>query len=114
MFDQRFCKLVRLALAAMTFWAAAEVRAQAKVGTYSAPFLGIAVGARAVAMGGTFAAVASDASALYWNPGGISRLDNSQTLISHTKWLVDTDFNWAGVVLKVGGNNAIGFSVTQL
>jgi hypothetical protein len=114
MFDPRLCKIASIALAAISFGAAAGLRAQAKTGTYSAPFLGIGVGARAVAMGGTFAAVANDASALYWNPGGISRLENSQALISHANWLVNTDFNWAGVVLKVGSNNAIGFSITQL
>ena len=88
--------------------------AQAKVGTSSSPFLGISIGPRAAAMGGAFSAVANDASSIYWNPGGISRLEKSNVMVSHTRWLLDTDFNWAGVVLKVGGGNAIGLSVTQL
>jgi len=91
-----------------------ELLAQAKVGTSSAPFLGISIGPRATAMGGAFAAVANDASTLYWNPGAISRLEKSQVLVSHANWLVDTNFNWAGVVLSWGGSDAIGLSVTQL
>jgi len=42
------------------------------VGTNAAAFLEIGVGARAMAMGGAYGAVANDASALYWNPAGIA------------------------------------------
>ncbi len=87
---------------------------QTKVGTTSASFLGISVGPRATAMGGAFAAVSSDASALYYNPGGITRFGTSQVMIAHTRWLVDTDFNWIGIVLNLDGTNAIGISFTQL
>ena len=41
-----------------------------KVGTTSAQFLKLGVGARAIALGGSFVAEASDLSALYWNPAG--------------------------------------------
>jgi hypothetical protein len=88
--------------------------AQDKVGTSAAPFLGIAIGPRATAMGGAYAATANDASSLYWNPAGIAQLKRSNAMLSHTNWLVDTDFNWAGFVLKVGDSNAFGISVTQL
>jgi hypothetical protein len=114
MISHRFCKIMGFTLAALSFCAGGELRAQAKVGTAAAPFLGIAIGPRAAAMGGAFAALANDATSLYWNPGGISRLGKSQVLVSHANWLVDTDFNWAGVVLNVGDDDAIGFSVTML
>lgn len=87
---------------------------QSKVGTSAAQFLGISVGARASALGGAFGAVAEDATALYWNPAGIARTGNSEAYISHTEWLVETDFNWAGLVLALDRNNAIGFHFTQL
>jgi hypothetical protein len=88
--------------------------AQSKVGTSAAAFLGIAVGPRAVAEGGAFVAVANDASALYWNPGGLSRYGRSEVLFSHTNWLVGTNFDWAGVLLNLDGTNAVGVSFTQL
>lgn len=87
---------------------------QSKVGTTAAQFLGISVGARATALGGAFGAVADDATALYWNPSGIARTGISEAYISHTEWLVQTDFNWAGLVLALDRNNAIGFHLTQL
>ena len=87
---------------------------QSKVGTSAAQFLGISVGARATAMGGAFGAVAEDASALYWNPAGVARTGLSEVYISHTEWLVETDFNWAGMVIALDRNNAVGVHFTQL
>lgn len=91
-----------------------DASAQAKVGTTAAPFLGISVGPRATGMGGAFVASGSDASAMYWNPGGLSRSTGSQILGATTDWLVDTKFNWVGFKLAIDRDNAIGFSVTQL
>ncbi len=88
--------------------------AQTKIGTSAAPFLGIAVGPRGVGLGGAFVAIANDASALYYNPGAISQPGYSQVLVSHTDWLVETSFDWVGVMLALGDGSALGISVTQL
>ncbi len=88
--------------------------AQSKVGTTAASFLGISVGPRATAMGGVFAAVADDATSLYYNPAGIARAGRSQLVFAYTSWLVDTDFNWIGFMFNLDGTNAIGLSLTQL
>ncbi|PIU45197.1 MAG: hypothetical protein COS95_04910 [Ignavibacteriales bacterium CG07_land_8_20_14_0_80_59_12] len=87
---------------------------QAKVGTTSAPFLGIAVGPRATAMGGAFIGTADDATSLYWNPGGMSRAAKTQFIASYTNWLAGTNFNWFGFMLNLDGTNAVGISLTQL
>ena len=44
------------------------------VGTTAAPFLEIGAGARAVAMGGAFTAIADDPMSLYWNPAALKYL----------------------------------------
>lgn len=93
---------------------AGTAHAQAKVGTTAAPFLGISVGPRATGMGGAFVASGTDASAMYWNPGALSRSAGSQILGATTDWLVDTKFNWVGFKLALDRDNAIGLSVTQL
>lgn len=92
----------------------ANVSAQSKVGTSAAPFLGIAIGPRGIALGGAFVAIANDATALYYNPGAISQPGFSQVMVSHTDWLVETNFDWVGVMLNLGDGNAIGVSITQL
>lgn len=87
---------------------------QAKVGTTAASFLGISVAPRATSMGGAFSAVANDVSALYYNPGGLSRINGAQLCFSHTNWLVETNFNWIGFAYNIDGTNAIGASITVL
>ncbi len=85
-----------------------------KVGTTSAAFLEIGVGARAIGMGSAFVAVADDGSALYWNPSGLARLKKSEVVFSHSQWLADTKLNFAGIVLPIGAFGTFGASITIL
>jgi hypothetical protein len=67
-------------------------------GTTGAQFLSQGGGARAMAMGEAFCAVADDASALFWNPAGLTRLNSPQLLATHSFGLENTyqDFiDWA-------------------
>lgn len=92
----------------------AIISAQSKVGTSAAQFLGIGVGPKSIAMGGAFTSIADDASTMYWNPGAISRLSNSQTMFSNTNWLVNTNIHLLAGVLKIDQSNSIGIFMTQL
>ncbi len=83
--------------------------------TDAASFLKIGVGARAVALGGAFVAVADDASAGYWNPAGLTQL--SGPVLSVADRVPDLDTDHASVVLaspvwKLGflGLNTIYYS----
>lgn len=87
--------------------------AQTKVGTTAANFLTVPVGSKAAGMGGAFVAVANDATSLFWNVGGISRLERSEFNVSYSDWLVGTNYNWAGLVFK-GDEDAFGISINQL
>ncbi|MBM3215814.1 hypothetical protein FJZ36_12955 [Candidatus Poribacteria bacterium] len=48
--------------------------AVAEEGSYALDFLSMGLGARAVAMGGAYVAVAEDATAGYWNPAGLVQI----------------------------------------
>lgn len=85
-----------------------------KVGTTAAQFLKIGVGARAVGMGGAFVSVADDATAIYWNPAGISRLCRNEALVIHTSWLAGMSFDFAGVVIYTPHWGNFGVSLTSL
>ncbi|MFQ5512512.1 MAG: PorV/PorQ family protein, partial [Candidatus Krumholzibacteriia bacterium] len=52
---------------------------------FAGEFMASGGGARALGMGGAFAAVASDASALFWNPAGISGFEKRQALFMHSE-----------------------------
>ena len=45
---------------------------------YAGDFLTLGVGARPLGMGGSFAAIADDSTAAYWNPAGLGRLRHSE------------------------------------
>jgi opacity protein-like surface antigen len=85
-----------------------------KVGTTAAQFLKIGVGARAIAMGGAFVAVANDVTGLYWNPAGIARMPRSEAILLHTEWLADVNFDYAGIAIKIGRLGTVGASITSV
>lgn len=84
-----------------------------RAGTAMGQFLKIGVGGRAVAMGGAFVAVANDASALFWNPAGITQLEKNQVIFSHTNWPVDLKHEFFGYVHHFGFTS-IGLSFISL
>lgn len=101
-------------VAIMTLLTFGLAHAQSKVGTSAATFLGMPVGARALALGSAYVAVPNDVVSIYYNPGSMSYYNASQVKVSHTNWLVDTKYDWAGVVINLDGSSAVGITITQL
>jgi hypothetical protein len=85
-----------------------------KTGTVAAPFLEIPVGASAIGMGTAFVSIANDVTALYWNVAGIAAMQQNEAAAIHTNWIANTKFDFAGVVIPIGGVGTIGVSVTSL
>ena len=85
-----------------------------KAGTSAAQFLKIPVGAKAVSLAGTFASLANDASAIYWNPAGLPQTRRFEISVSHSQWIADIDHNFLGVVLPIDEKSTVGFGVIQL
>src|SRR5258707_5672695 len=106
--------IVVLALSTRCSWAQVGGTGVSKSGTSAATFLEIPVGAQAVAMGGAFISRAADATALYWNAAGIASLRQNQVIVSHTNWIADTKFDFAGLVLPLHELGTIRLSITSL
>ena len=51
----------------------------------TASYLDIGVGARGLAMGGAYTALADDAHSVYWNPAGLARLEKREVAASHSE-----------------------------
>ena len=85
-----------------------------KVGTSSAPFLTIPIGPRAISLGGAFVAISNDASALYWNPSGISRLNRNEFIAVHSEWIAGINHDFGGLVLQLGSAGTLGLSIISV
>lgn len=85
-----------------------------KVGQSGAQFLKLGVGARAIGMGEAFIAIADDASALYWNPAGLTNISSKEFTFTHTKWVADINWDFAGYAHKLPGIGTIGISAGAL
>jgi hypothetical protein len=85
-----------------------------KVGTTAARFLLIDASLRASAMGSAFVSVANDASAMYWNPAGITKVQNFDATFINSNWIADLSYNYAGAVLGLGDFGALGVNATFL
>lgn len=81
-----------------------------KVGTGTGSFLTLPVGARATAMGGAYAGVADDPTALYWNPAGIMLSPGSSASYSYAALFGQTKHNFAGITFPLGTDYKIGLS----
>lgn len=90
-----------------------ETRDVTKRGTAAAEFLSIPVGARATGMGNAFSATVNDATALYWNPAGMTGLPRTTFAVEYAQWLVGIDFNYAAIVVPMRFGT-VGLAVTAL
>lgn len=85
-----------------------------RAGISAMQFLKLGSGARGVAMGESFVAVANDASSLFWNPAGMVQFDDNQVIASHTEYVVDIRHDFFGIVYHLTGQDAVGASFTAL
>jgi hypothetical protein len=83
--------IVIWALAAFFAGIFGEVTVAGELGSTTAGFLNVGVGARAQGMGGAFTSIADNSSAVYWNTAGLRNLDNSQIEFSHQSWYQDVN-----------------------
>ena len=72
----------------------AFVYAEEGKGGYAGAFLQIGVGTRALGMGGAFTAIADDGTAIYWNPAGLSQLDEKEVVGMYSFLSLDRHHNF--------------------
>lgn len=105
--------MIRIAILTLCLAIATMAEAQ----RFSNEFLSIGVGARAQGMGKTGVATVNDATAGYWNPAGLARLDHDgwQIAAMHAEWFAGVGkFDYLSGARRLGDNGrTIGISLIR-
>lgn len=88
------------------------------IGTTGAQFLKIPTGARPVAMGASFVAVANDANAIYWNPAGLGEIKNRQIATTYQSLFENINYTYLSCIQPLKDTSihygTIGISIAYL
>lgn len=104
----------RAALLFLTLGLAPAVPAYPGNGTDAVPYMKVDAGARAAGMGGAFAAVADDASAIFHNPAGLAFAERKEIMLSHAEWLQGIRNEYLSYVHTTGTDWAFGGGASML
>jgi len=81
-------------------------------GTTAAEFLLFGAGARGTALGTGFSAIATDVSALYYNPAGIALMPRAGAMVGTYDYVAETRYSWGGIAFPFsGGSRSVGIQV---
>jgi hypothetical protein len=72
-------------------------------------FLELGVGGRPSAMGEAYTSIAMDATAVYWNPAGLARMQGIEVSLAHAEWFEGVRHEYVGAGMRMG-RHAIGGS----
>ncbi|UCE66687.1 MAG: PorV/PorQ family protein [Candidatus Zixiibacteriota bacterium] len=91
---------------------------ESECGGSAGAFLDIGIGAKAIAMGKAYSAMAGDATALFWNPAGLALSDKKEISAMHAFIFEDRAINYAAFVYPISGHSLgaawIRFGVTGI
>ena len=86
-----------------------------RTGTAGAAELLIPVGPRGIAMGEANVATSYGLEALFWNPAGVAKMDNSsQVMFSHMSYIADIGVEYGAVAANFEDFGAVAFSIKSL
>jgi long-subunit fatty acid transport protein len=79
----------------------------------AAAYLKMGIGARAIGMGGAYAAIADDSTAVHWNPAGLARLEKDEIHTMHAVMNLDRSLDFVNYAHKLEEGSVWAFSWTS-
>lgn len=108
-------KIVTLLLLVLVSFNMAFAAGDRRNGTGGASELLIPVGVRGVAMGGANIATSQGIEALFWNPAGGSRTENSvEAYFSYMSYIADIGITYGAVSTNINGFGSVALSLKAL
>ncbi len=83
-------------------------------GTTAADFLNISVSAYQASVGGSCTALSNGVASSYFNPAGLSFVEQPGINLMHNMWYQDISYEYIGAALPVSDNSTFGFSASYL
>jgi hypothetical protein len=85
------------------------------VAKYAGEFLAIGVGGRALGLGGAYSALANDATAGYWNPAALTRINYPEVILMHDERFAGLlNYDYAAIAVPYGTNATLAISAIRL
>lgn len=91
-----------------------SIQLYAGAGTTGGVVLKETVGARALALGDAFTAVANDADSIYWNPAGLTALEKKSISAMYMNEILDVSFMSLNAALTLSAKQGVGVSIVNL
>ena len=88
-------------------------RSPSVASTTGLDFLKIGVGARPLAMGEAYVALADDISAIYWNPAGLVQIEEPEVGFTYNRWFEDIGYHFFGYSHPID-DSVLAFSIYYL
>ena len=83
-------------------------------GTTSLNFLEVDIASSRAAMGGAGVSFVNDASATYWNPGGLAFVDKSDILFFNQSWIANINHTYTSVAIPIQNSGTIALSLNVM
>ncbi len=77
------------------------------VGVRAAEFLTIPIGARGIAMGSAYSAVADDITAIWWNPAGLGFLQQKEAMMTLVDYTLDITYSYGAFATPVADGQVV-------
>ncbi len=112
---KRVKHIIRLSIFLFFTVSSLTVAGETRKAKYAGEFLSTGAGARALALGGSFIALANDVTAVYWNPAGLSQLNYPEASLMHAQRFAGIiKYNFAAFATPFGSRASLGFGIIRL
>lgn len=81
------------------------------VGTTSAQFLKLGIGAKSAGMGNAVVGIPNGTDSIYWNPSNLHYIERKEISFSHTVWFEDITYEWLAFVLPTNKYGNFGVAI---
>ncbi len=105
----RFCLIITFSVLMSTI-----LIAQSKTGTTIGQFLKIEPSSRIAAIGNAGASLSGEISAMFYNPGSLGKIPDSDVEFTFNKWLADITYNYAAAGIRIENIGTFALAVTVL